>query len=156
MSDRHDRRSFASGVEPLDTHLRRARPQARRRVATRFVLVGNDEHLPIGYYTLAVTGMALAELPEALAKRLPRYPMVPATFTGRLAVDARHQRQGHGEFMLLDAFGRALRNEVASYAFVDVRDDKAVRFYQCYGFRSLAAGARRLFMPMTEIAKLFS
>lgn len=158
LSDRHDRQSFASGVEPLDTYLRRrAGPEARRRVAACFVLVGNDEHVPIGYYTLAVTGMALAEPLEALAKRLPRYPMVPATLMGCLAVDARHQRQGHGEFMLLDAFGRALRNEIAFYAFaVDAKDDEAARFYQRFGFRSFAAGTRRLFMAMIEIPRLFS
>jgi len=158
LSARHDRESFASGVEQLDTYLlRRAGPEARRRVATCFVLVGNDEHVPIGYYTLAVTGMALAELPEALAERLPHYPMVPATLMGRLAVDARHQRQGHGEFMLLDALSRALRNEIASYAFVvDAKDEEAARFYQRFGFRFFASGTRRLFMPMTEIARLFS
>lgn len=100
--------------------------------------------------------MALAELPKALAKRLPRYPMVPATLMRCLAVDARHQRQGHGLFMLLDAFSGALRNEITSYAFVvDAKDDKAARFYQRFGFRSLEASTRRLFMPMTEIARLF-
>jgi hypothetical protein len=80
------------------------------------VLITESDRVPIGYFTLAATGITLAELPEPLAKRLPRYPMAPATLTGRLAVDARHQRHGHGEFMLLDAFGRALRNEIASYA----------------------------------------
>jgi hypothetical protein len=33
-----------------------------------FVLVGDDECVPIGYYTLAATGTALAELPEPFAK----------------------------------------------------------------------------------------
>jgi ribosomal protein S18 acetylase RimI-like enzyme len=89
--------------------------------------------------------------------RLPRYPVVPATLMGRLAVDARRQQQGHGEFMLLDAFSRALRNDIASYAFVvDAKDDKAVRFYQRYRFRFLVEGGRRLFIPMAEVAKLFS
>jgi hypothetical protein len=37
--------------------------------------VGNDEHVPIGYYTLAATDILLAELPEPLAKRLPSYPI---------------------------------------------------------------------------------
>ncbi len=119
--------------------------------------VSDDDRVPIGYYTLAATSIALAELPEALTKRLPRYPVVPATLMGRLAVDARHQRQGHGELMLLDAFSRALRNEIASYAFVvDAKDDSAVRFYQRYRFRSLIEGRQRLFVPMAEIAKLFS
>jgi GNAT superfamily N-acetyltransferase len=158
LSDRHDRASFASGVEPLDRYLRhQAGQDARRRVASCFVLVGDGDRVPIGYYTLAATGIALAELPEALAKRLPRYPVIPATLMGRFAVDARHRQQGRGEFMLLDALSRALRSDIASYAFVvDAKDDKAARFYQRYRFRSLVEGGRRLFMPMAEIANLFS
>lgn len=157
-SDRHDRESFFSGVEPLDRYLQQQAGQdARRRVASCFVLISDSDRVPIGYYTLAATSIALAELPEVLAKRLPRYPVVPATLMGRLAVDARHQQQGHGEFMLLDAFSRVLRNDIASYAFVvDAKDDNAERFYQRYRFRFLVEGGRRLFIPMAEIAKLFS
>ena len=158
LSDRHDRESFASGVEPLDRYLRQQAGQdARRRVATCFVLVSGEDRVPLGYYTLAATSIVLAELPEALAKRLPRYPVVPATLMGRLAIDARHQGRGHGEFMLLDAFSRVLENEIASYAFVvDAKDDKAAQFYQRYRFRYLVDGGQRLFVPMAEIAKLFS
>ncbi len=59
--------------------------------------------------------------------------------------------------MLLDAFSRALRNEIASYALVvDAKDDEAARFYQRYGFRSLVGEGRRWFISMTEIAKLLS
>lgn len=158
LSDRHDRDIFASGVEPLDRYLRhQAGQDARRRVASCFALVSDGDRVPIGYYTLAATSIALAELPEALAKRLPRYPVIPATLMGRLAVDARHQGEGHGEFMLLDAFSRVLRNDIASYAFVvDAKDEKAARFYQRYRFRFLVEGGRRLFIPMAEVAQLFS
>jgi GNAT superfamily N-acetyltransferase len=158
LSDQHDRESFGSGVEPLDRYLRQqARQDVARRVASCFVLVENGRPAPIGYYTLAATGIALAELPAMLAKRLPRYPVVPATLMGRLAVDARHRDKGYGEFMLLDAFSRVLRSDIASYAFVvDAQDDKAARFYQHYGFTFLVAGRQRLFLAMAEIAKLFS
>jgi GNAT superfamily N-acetyltransferase len=158
LSDQHDRASFASGVEPLDRYLRRqARQDARRRVASCFVLVSDGDRVPIGYYTLAATSIALAELPEALAKRLPRYPVVPATLMGRLGVDEGHQGRGHGELMLLDAFSRVLRSDIASYAFVvDAKDEKTAQFYQRYRFRFLVEGGRRLFIPMAEIAKLFS
>ncbi|MFZ3235221.1 MAG: GNAT family N-acetyltransferase [Stellaceae bacterium] len=121
------------------------------------MLVSDGGHVSLGYYTLAATSIAVAELPEPLAKRLPRYPVVSATLMGRLAVDAGHQGRGLGEFMLLDAFSRVLRNEIASYAFVvDAKDDKAARFYQRYRFRFLVEGGQRLFLPMAEIAKLFS
>ena len=158
LSDQHHRENFASDVEPLDRYLRQQAGQdVRRRVASCFVLVSGDSHIPIGYYTLAATNIALAELPGPLAKRLPRYPVVPATLMGRLAVDARHRQQRHGEFMLLDAFSRVLRNDIASYAFVvDAKDDKAAQFYQRYRFRFLIEGGRRLFIPVVEIAKLFS
>jgi GNAT superfamily N-acetyltransferase len=158
LADRHHRDGFASGVEPLDRYLKQQAGQdTRRRVATCFVLVAGDDAAPIGYYTLAATSLTLAELPEALAKRLPRYPRVPATLMGRLAVDARHQGQGRGELLLFDAFSRALRNEIATYAFVvDAKDDKALQFYQQYRLLPLIASGRRLFIPMAEIAKLFT
>jgi hypothetical protein len=79
LSDQHDRESFASGVEPLDRYLRQQAGQdARRRVASCFVLAGDGDRVPIGYYTLAAKSIALAELPEPLAKRLPTYaPLTP-------------------------------------------------------------------------------
>jgi len=158
LSDRHDRKPFSSGVEPLDRYLQQQAGQdAKRRVANCFVLVMGDDPTPIGYYTLAAAGIALADLPEALTKRLPRYPFVPATLMGRLAVDARHRGRGHGEFLLFDAFSRALRSEIATYAFVvDAKDDKAAEFYGRYRFLPVVAGGRRLFVPMAEIAKLFA
>jgi hypothetical protein len=52
---------------------------------------------------------------------------------------------------------RVLRNDIAFYAFVvDAKDDKAAQFYQRYRFRFLVEGSRRLFIPVAEIAKLFS
>jgi GNAT superfamily N-acetyltransferase len=158
LSDQHDRESFASGAEPLDRYLQQQAGQdARRRVASCFLLLADDNPAPIGFYTLAATSIAFAELPQTLAKRLPRYPLVPATLMGRMAVDARHQGQGYGEFMLFDSFSRVLRNEIASYAFVvDAKDEKATQFYRRYRFLPLIEGGRRLFVPVTEIAKLFA
>ncbi len=95
LSDRHVRENFASGVEPLDRYLRQqARQDLRRHIASCFVLVGDSGRVPTGYYTLAVTGIALTALPEPVAKRLPRYPVVHATLMGRLAVDAHYQQHG--------------------------------------------------------------
>jgi GNAT superfamily N-acetyltransferase len=158
LSARHDRAGFASGVEPLDHYLwHQAGQDIRHRLASCFVLTRDDERVPLGYYTLSATGLILTDLPARLAKRLPKYPMVPSTLMGRLAVDARHRRKRYGELLLLDAFSRALRSEIASYAFVvDAKDDTAARFYCRYGFAPLVPGSGRLFMPMTEIAKLFA
>jgi GNAT superfamily N-acetyltransferase len=129
----------------------------RRRVAACFVLVDGDDPATIGYYSLAAASVALVDLPEKLTKRLPRYPTVPAILMRRLAVDERHRGRRFGEFLLLDAFSRALRSDFASYAFiVDAKDDTAARFYSRYRFLSLTRGGRRLFLPMAEVAKLFA
>lgn len=134
-----------------------AAQDVRRRVAACFVLVSDDDPAPLGYYTLAATSVALVDLPDKLTKRLPRYPRVPATLMGRLAVDAQSQGRGFGELLLFDAFRRTLCSEIASYAFVvDAKDETAVGFYSRYRFLPLTREGRRLFLPMAEIAKLFA
>lgn len=156
LNERHNRTDFSSGVEPLDRYLQtRASQDSRRRIASCLVLVAADGSIA-GYYTLSATSIALTDLPPALAKKLPRYPAVPATLMGRLAVDSRHRGRGLGELLLLDAFSRTLRSEIASYAFVvDAKDDAAQGFYERYGFRLLSSGGRRLSLPLAEIAGLF-
>jgi len=121
------------------------------------VAVAADSPNIAGYYTLSATGIALTDLPSELAKRLPRYPLLPAILMGRIAVDERHRRRGLGEILLFDAFARALRSDIAAFAFVvDAKDAAAKAFYQRYRFLPLAGDGYRLFVPMAEIAKLFA
>src|SRR6266404_5250017 len=126
LGGHHDRTTFSCGVEPLNRYLRiQAGQDARKRVASCFVLTDDAGSLA-GYYTLSATSIALADLPPDLAKRLPRYPAIPATLMGRLAVDYRRRGQRLGELLLFDAFSRTLRSDIASYAFVvDAKDDAA-------------------------------
>ncbi len=88
---RHERDDFRSGVPALDRYLAiQAGQDARRRVAAPFVLVRPPSSAVIGYYTLSNASVLAADLPAASTKRLPRYPVLPATLLGRLAVDERH------------------------------------------------------------------
>lgn len=54
-----------------------------------------DSHLLAGFFTLSAGSVSCSELPEALAKKLPRYP-VPVALIGRLAVDTDFQGKGVG------------------------------------------------------------
>jgi GNAT superfamily N-acetyltransferase len=83
---------------------------------------------------------------------------MPATLMGRLAVDAGQTRRGLGQFMLMDAFSRTLRSEIATYAFVvDAKNDAAAAFYAAHAFRPLSSEGRlRMFIPMAEVAALFA
>jgi predicted GNAT family N-acyltransferase len=146
-------------VEPLDRYLRaQAGQDSRRRVASCFILTQADEPARVlGYYTLSALSIALTDLPPSIAKRLPRYPVVPATLMGRLAIDSRHRGKRLGELLFFDACSRALRSEIATFALVvDAKDDAAERFYTRYRFLKLQAGSRRMFLPITEIAALFA
>jgi hypothetical protein len=153
----HDRKAFRCGVDELDRYLRqRAGQDVRRRVAAVFVMVPDDEPERIaGYYTLSSSSILLSELPAELARRLPRYPVVPAVLIGRLARDL--DFPATGELLLLDALGRALRHsdEVsAAVVLVDAKNEAAEGFYARYGFQKVPQTPNRLFLPMKTVEQL--
>jgi GNAT superfamily N-acetyltransferase len=124
-------------------------------MAAPFVLVLGDGRIG-GYYTLSSTAVKLTELPGEQARRLPRYPLVPATLLGRLAVDKKFQGRGYGRFLLADALCRAVRSEIASFAvIVDAKDDVARKFYERESFLPLPDTPMKLFRPMADLTKLF-
>jgi GNAT superfamily N-acetyltransferase len=156
LSAIHDRTEFACGVEPLDRYFRtQAGQEARKKVAAPFVLVLADGGIA-GFYTLSATAVRMAELPDVVARKLPRYPLVPATLLGRLAVDQRHQGKGYGRFLLADALFRAVRSEIASFAvIVEAKDQAAKRFYERESFQPFPDQPLKLFRAMTDIEMLF-
>ena len=156
LGRRHDRSAFASGVEPLDRYFRsQAGQDARNNMAAPFVLVLSDGAIG-DYYTLSATGVKLTEFPADITRKLPKYPLVPATLLGRLAVDQRYRGRGYGRFLLADALFRAVRSEIASFAvIVDAKDAAARRFYERESFLPLPEQPLKLFRPMIDIANLF-
>jgi ribosomal protein S18 acetylase RimI-like enzyme len=160
LGQQHNRKAFSSGVEPLDRYLReQAGQDARRRVAAPFVLCGGQSNVVLGYYTLSALSIDVGAWPEDVARKLPHYPVVPATLLGRLAVDRSLRGKGIGEYLLMDALRRALiasRQVAAVAVIVDAKDDNAVAFYRRYGFIPFADQANRLFLPMGTIEQLFS
>jgi len=156
LSPHHDRTGFESGVEPLDKYFRtQAGQDARKNLAAPFVLSLPGKTI-VGYYTLSSTAVQLAELPEQTVRKLPKYPLVPATLLGRLAVDRRQRGKGYGRFLLADALHRALRSEIASFAvIVDAKDEDARRFYEREGFLRFSDQPMKLFLPMANIERLF-
>jgi len=157
LDDLHDRVAFECGVEPLDRYFRTQTGQeGRKRLASCFVLTAGSPAV-IAFYTLTATSIALHDLPASMTKKLPHYPFVPVTLMGRLAVDHRYSGQRLGELMIMDAFSRTLRSEIATYAFVvDAKDERAESFYKAHDFSQLGRVQCRLFKPMAEIAKLFA
>ncbi len=154
---KHDRAAFCCGVEPLDRYFRQqAKQDARKYVAAPFVLVEKHSGIVAGYYTLSATSINTGELPIEIAKKLPKYPLLPATLLGRLAVDRNYRGKKLGEMLLMDALYRSLQNEIASTSVVvEAKDDLARSFYEHYNFIRFPNHPWRLFLPMTVIAELF-
>ena len=154
----HDRAAFSCGVEALDNYLRKQAGQdIKKRAAVAFVLTPDGKTVA-GYYTLSQYAVQLDAIPDEIAAKLPKYPFVPATLIGRLAVSSQFRGQRLGELLLMDALNRCLSGskQVASaVVIVDTKDDSAAAFYKKYGFIELPKTPKRLFLPMATIEKLF-
>ena len=159
LSTSHDRAAFDCGVLLLNSYLQQyARQDMERGIATAYVLVPSTRPTEIaGFYTLTATAVKLTDFPERIARKLPKYPLVPATLLGRLAVGLKHRGKGLGERLLIDALKRSLEASrvVGSAAvIVDAKDPSGVRFYERYGFKLLPEQDLRLFIAMKTIAML--
>ena len=155
----HDRTAFNCGIAELDDYLRQQASQdAKRKVAVPFVMVDPQRRI-LGYYTLSAYGVRCTELPPQVAKKLPKYPLIPATLLGRLAVSRERQGQKLGSLLLMDALHRSWKNsaQVASVGVVaEAIDDAARKFYLHHEFVSLPEHPRKLFIAMNTIQKAFA
>ena len=144
-----DRSRFASGVDALDRYFReRVTQDVRRHVAICFVALDRDGRAG-GFYTLAAASVLLSGLPEGAARKLPRYPTVPAVRLGRLAVARANRGQGLGAALLADALSRSLAADIAAFAMiVDAKDATAAAFYAHHGFLPFADSPGTLFLPL--------
>jgi ribosomal protein S18 acetylase RimI-like enzyme len=134
-------------IEPLAPHHDKA------------VIYDKDRQQIIGYYTLSMSGINLAELPQDLAKKLPKYPIVGVNLIGRLAVSNDYRGYGWGKLLIMDALDRSLGISKATAAFavvVEAIDDDAVRFYRRFDFQVFPDRAFKLFRTMTNIERAFN
>ncbi|MEO8592406.1 MAG: GNAT family N-acetyltransferase [Candidatus Solibacter sp.] len=158
LEEHHTVISFSCGIDALDRYFQQqAIHEVRRRVAAAFVLVDNVSPHILGYYTLSAEVIDVEDLSPEIAKKLPRYPRLPATLIGRLAVAQNCQGQGIGEFLLIDALKRSLENAstIGSIAVVvDTLEERARQFYLYYDFIPFQDSPKRLFLPMKTIEKL--
>jgi GNAT superfamily N-acetyltransferase len=156
----HDREGFVCRVEQLDRYIReRAASDVKRRVAACYVVTSDsDPSIILGFYTLSSLSIELGKLPDTQRRHLPKYPNVPATLIGRLAVSLERRGEKLGELLLLDALKRALQSSDAigsALVVADAKDEKAVGFYLQYGFNRFVTDRMRLYIPMGVLARLF-
>ena len=151
----HPRNELDCGDVDLDRYFKTQVTQdIRRHVAHCFVAVNSLGHVA-GYYTLAASSVLLADLPQVLAKKLPRYPTVPVARMGRLAVTQSAQQIGLGSALLADALTRVFQADVAAYAMVvDAKHQEAAQFYEKHGFKKFSSHPLSLWLPMNAVVAL--
>jgi GNAT superfamily N-acetyltransferase len=145
-----DTADFHCGTVQLDDYIGRyALQDVRRGLARAFVaLPVGDATRIAGYYTLSAASVSASSLPDALRRKLPRYP-VPVALLGRLAVDQAFQGQGLGSILLADACIKVARaSEVLAVAglIVDAKDESSAMFYRHFGFVPLPGEPQRLLL----------
>jgi len=155
LGKHHDRAGFTCGQAELDDWFRhRASQDERRNLARVFVAIDTVLGM-VGFYSLSSFTLALTDLPDDIARRLPRYDAIPAALIGRLARDERARGRGVGELLLADAIRRILgaAKTLAVFAIiVDAKNTQAAAFYEGFGFRPFPLHPSRLFLLTSSAA----
>jgi hypothetical protein len=94
LGKHHDRSQFSCGNAALDEWFRNRAGQDERRNVARVFVARDDELGVAGFYSLSAFTLAIEDVPEDLAGKLPRYDAIPAALIGRLARDERARGRG--------------------------------------------------------------
>ena len=158
LSDSHDRASFDCGSEPLNRFIQQvAKQHLPKGISRTFVLVAASSKPPkevIGFFSLSACEGDSSELPDDVAKKLPR--RIPAARLGRLAVDKRFQGQGVGKALLMAALMEihvSAQHIGIAGLFVDAKDEQLGEFYKKFGFVPLPTRPLTLFLRIETISQ---
>jgi ribosomal protein S18 acetylase RimI-like enzyme len=158
LTKAHKRADFTCVNDRIDNYFREAVSQdVKRQYATCFVAREIATTRVAGFYTLSSSNVPLNEVPEPLAKKLPRYPTVPAVLIGWLARHSDYAGHGLGEALLFDAIKTVAAAPIGAHAiFADAIDDAAAAFYAAFGFTPLVKRPRTLYLPVATALGLLS
>ncbi len=154
----HERSAFTSGNDRIDAYFHQVVSQdIKRKYAACYVLMERASGKLAGFYTLSSHAIALTEIPQAMAKKLPRYPSVPAVLIGWLGRSVEHRGQQVGTLLLADAIHRLAHSGVGVHAIcADAINDDAAAFYRRHQFQPFASRENSFFLPMKTATSLFS
>jgi predicted N-acetyltransferase YhbS len=138
LGEADDRSYFQSGDEQLDLFFRRyaGQNQFRHHIGTTYVAV--EDSAILGFATVTVGHVEIADLPSSLRKKLPDHPL-PILRLARLAVEQNAQGKGVGEHLMRTVFSVAieLREKLGCVGVVVDAKPGAKNYYSRYGFIEL-------------------
>ena len=146
---------FDSGEESLDRYLAdRALTNHLADLGRCYVCVDGDTDKVLGYYTLSAVAVEHADLPGKVRRNAPN--PVPAVLMGRLAIDAKAQSSGLGQFLVRDA----ILSTLAAADRIGVRillvhalHEQAATFYEKLGFKRSPTDPLHLYLLLADARK---
>jgi ribosomal protein S18 acetylase RimI-like enzyme len=161
FSDRAVVNRFSCGKRPLDAFLKNKAKKVMRRCEHR-VFCAHLDGSPnvIGYYALQLGNESVSELPDANKDNyLKNYTAFPALNLSFLAVESQYQRQGLGQYLLVDVLVRAaaIAEHAGYYALtLTSLDDDSTAFYQSLNFTIYSENLKnpKMLYPLEDILTL--
>jgi GNAT superfamily N-acetyltransferase len=153
LSSTHQIENFDSGIEPLDSWLKRRALGNESEGASRTYVVCAGG-VAVGYYCLS-NGAIANNIATGKVKRNMPDP-IPVMIIGRLAVDRNWQGKGIGRGLLRDAVLRTLKAaDIAGIRAILVHtiSEEAKQFYEQYRFTASSLEPLTLMVKVSDVAK---
>ena len=154
LQDHHQKKSFNCGQDDLNKFIKQYASQHQKSgTCNTYVAIDDDTQQVRGFYYLSSTSIGFDRVDAVLIQQLPRYPL-PCVVVGRFAVDQTAQGRGIGKVLLAHALKQV--SKVAqiigvNFIVIHAKDQKAMEFYQRFGFISLTSNPLTLIYPVSEI-----
>lgn len=148
---------FCCGRKPIDRFLKNKARKADRRFENRtFCAHIGTSNIAIGYYSLQIGADSVADLPDGNETYLKNYVAFPAVHLNFLGVHEAFQRQGLGEYLLMDVFTKVARiSDYAGFYALTLQslDDDSTAFYTSLGFAVYSENLRqpKMLYPLAGI-----
>ncbi|HAY14690.1 MAG TPA: GNAT family N-acetyltransferase [Fimbriimonadaceae bacterium] len=152
LAKSHDFLEFDCGNAPLNTFLVRHALANQANDSAR-TFVGLNGNRVVGYYSLAVSSVAVEDAPARMSKGLARHP-IPILLMARFAVDLSYQGQGIGQGLFKDALKRCLsvsRDAGVRAVMTHAKDDAAKAFYVKFGMLECPTNPLHLYMLLKDV-----
>ena len=151
LTDYHEIEAFASGLESLDTWLKRRAMKNQATGASR-TFVACDGRRVVAYYALASSAVAVVEASGRFRRSMPN--PIPVVVLGRLAVDQSYQGKGVGRALVRDAGYRVIQAADAigiRGLIVHAISAEAKAFYEHMGFDASALDPMTLMITLADL-----
>jgi predicted N-acetyltransferase YhbS len=159
LRGKHSTEGFGCGEDSLDTWLARHARQAEASGSARVFVTTFDGEKVVGFYALAAASVSPKDATERLMRGQSKHQQVTAILIGRLAVDGDHQGNQVGRSLLQDALLRsatAADSIGARAVIVHAISDRAVSFYERFGFEPSPTDPHHLILLMKDLRRLLT